>query len=197
MKRLIKFTPTNAADVQEKLWEPEIGSTTISFASHSVAKYDKVAIGNAETSTPLSSCKIPFVTYDIEGTFKQAVDLGETVVKEPAKILEARGRLLPWLKSIFRGGMHGGRAAYYEQRHQYAGDVRSPELQIAAHRVISTPAARADCGLVDPRCRNGPCGGARVGVVQALVYGNRHCAVQDSSVHPCTLPPYMLDIHGL
>ena len=46
-----------------------------------------------------------------------------------------------------------------------------------ARRLVSTPAARADCGVVNLRCANGTRGGAWVGVVQALAGRGERCGL--------------------
>lgn len=65
--------------------ELETGGTTLAFASYGVAEYNGVAITKPDVSTPPSAFEITFVIDDIEGTWKQALEAGAIVVKEPTQ----------------------------------------------------------------------------------------------------------------
>lgn len=65
--------------------ELETGGTTLAFASYGVAEYNGVAITKSDTSTPPPAFEITFVTDDIESAWKQAVEAGAIVVKEPTQ----------------------------------------------------------------------------------------------------------------
>ena len=62
--------------------ELDTGSTTLAFASYSVAEYNGIAVTKSHVSGESPAFELTFVTDDIEGAFKQAVDAGATVIKE-------------------------------------------------------------------------------------------------------------------
>lgn len=64
--------------------ELDTGATTLAFASYSVAEYNGITIAKSDVRDEAPAFELTFVTDDIEGTFKQAVDSGAVIVKEPA-----------------------------------------------------------------------------------------------------------------
>ena len=65
--------------------ELETGTTTLAFASYSVAEYNGIAIEKRNPEALPVPFEITFVTDDIESTWKRAVEAGAAVVKEPAQ----------------------------------------------------------------------------------------------------------------
>ncbi len=65
--------------------ELETGGTILAFASYSVAEYNGVAIEKRDTKGLPSPFEITFVADDIESSWKQAVEAGAEVVKEPTQ----------------------------------------------------------------------------------------------------------------
>lgn len=62
--------------------ELETGSTTLAFASYSVAEFNGITIGSNSVDTPPPPFEITFVCDDIENAWKQAVEAGSVMVKE-------------------------------------------------------------------------------------------------------------------
>lgn len=65
--------------------ELETGGTTLAFASYSIAEYNGVAIEKRDGKALPAPFEITFVADDIESAWKQAVESGAEVVKEPAQ----------------------------------------------------------------------------------------------------------------
>lgn len=65
--------------------ELETGGTTLAFASYTVAEYNGISIEKRDAKSMFSPFEITFVTDDIESAWKQAVEAGAMVVKEPAQ----------------------------------------------------------------------------------------------------------------
>jgi lactoylglutathione lyase len=65
--------------------ELETGGTTLAFAAYSVAEYNGITIGKQGQDALPAPFEITFVTDDIESAWKQAVDAGAVVVKEPTQ----------------------------------------------------------------------------------------------------------------
>jgi len=63
--------------------ELDTGSTTLAFASYSVAEYNGIEVSKVNTENDTPAFELAFVTDDIEKSFKQAIDAGATMVKEP------------------------------------------------------------------------------------------------------------------
>ena len=71
---------------QEKDYgELETGGTTLAFASYSIAEYNGIALEKRKPEALPSPFEITFVADDIESAWKQAVEAGAEVVKEPAQ----------------------------------------------------------------------------------------------------------------
>ena len=89
----------SAFDFTQKFITPEkdyaeldTGSTTLAFASYAVAEYNGVIIEKSNVYKNAPAFELTFVTDNITSTFKQAVDAGATIVKEPA--------LKPWAQVV-------------------------------------------------------------------------------------------------
>ncbi len=65
--------------------ELETGGTTLAFASYTVAEYNGIALEKVKPETAPLPFEITFVADDIESAWKQAVEAGAVVVKEPAQ----------------------------------------------------------------------------------------------------------------
>lgn len=65
--------------------ELETGGTTLAFASYTVAEYNGIAIEKRKPEALPSPFEITFVTDDIESAWKQAVEAGAEIVKEPTQ----------------------------------------------------------------------------------------------------------------
>lgn len=65
--------------------ELETGGTTLAFAAYSVAEYNGITTGGQGQDALPAPFEITFVTDDIESAWKQAVDAGAVVVKEPTQ----------------------------------------------------------------------------------------------------------------
>lgn len=65
--------------------ELETGDTTLAFASHTVAKYNGIALEKRKPEALPSPFEITFVADDIESAWKQAVEAGAEIVKEPTQ----------------------------------------------------------------------------------------------------------------
>ncbi|MFZ2593446.1 MAG: VOC family protein [Minisyncoccia bacterium] len=66
--------------------ELETGGTTLAFALYSVAEFNGIAIEKRKPEASPSPFEITFVSDDIESAWKQAVEAGAEIVKEPAQI---------------------------------------------------------------------------------------------------------------
>lgn len=82
----------NAFGFTQKLMTPEkdyaeleTGTTTLAFASYSVADYNGVLIATSDASTPPPAFELTLVADDIESTWKQALEAGAVIAKEPAQ----------------------------------------------------------------------------------------------------------------
>lgn len=64
--------------------ELESGGTTLAFASYSVAEYNGISI-EKPNSKNLLPFEITFVVDDIESAWKQAVEAGAEIIKEPTQ----------------------------------------------------------------------------------------------------------------
>ncbi len=78
--------------------ELETGGTTLAFASYSVAEYNGISIAKSDKSTTPPAFEITFVTDDINSTFKQAVEAGAIVVKEPVQ--KPWGQIVGYVRDI-------------------------------------------------------------------------------------------------
>ncbi len=78
--------------------ELETGGTTLAFASYSVAEYNGIAINKSDKSNLPPAFEITFVTDDIDTSFKQAVDAGAIVVKEPTS--KPWGQIVGYVRDI-------------------------------------------------------------------------------------------------
>jgi lactoylglutathione lyase len=58
---------------------------TLAFASYTVAEYNGISIEKRKPEALPSPFEITFVSDDIESAWKQAVEAGAIVVKEPAQ----------------------------------------------------------------------------------------------------------------
>jgi uncharacterized glyoxalase superfamily protein PhnB len=78
--------------------ELETGGTTLAFADYSIAEYNGIAITKSDTSTLPPAFEITFVTDDIDSSFKQAIEAGAIVVKEPAS--KPWGQIVGYIRDI-------------------------------------------------------------------------------------------------
>jgi uncharacterized glyoxalase superfamily protein PhnB len=78
--------------------ELETGGTTLAFAAYSVAEFNGITIGKASTDTPPHPFEITFVCDDVESVWKQAVEAGAVVVKEPAQ--KPWGQIVGYLRDM-------------------------------------------------------------------------------------------------
>ncbi len=84
---------------QEKDYgELETGGTTLAFASYSVAEFNGIAIEKRKPEASPSPFEITFVTDDIESAWKQAVEAGAEIVKEPTQ--KPWGQTVGYLRDI-------------------------------------------------------------------------------------------------
>jgi lactoylglutathione lyase len=65
--------------------ELETGSTTLAFASYSMAEYNGILLEKRDSKAVPTPFEITFIVEDIESAWKQAVEAGAVVVKEPAQ----------------------------------------------------------------------------------------------------------------
>jgi lactoylglutathione lyase len=65
--------------------ELETGRTTLAFASYGIAKFNGVTVGTSHTDTPPPPFELTFVCDDIQSAWKQAVEAGAIVIKEPTQ----------------------------------------------------------------------------------------------------------------
>jgi len=72
--------------------ELETGGTTLAFASYTVAEYNGIAIEKRKPEALPSPFEITFVAEDIESAWKQAVEAGAEIVKEPTQ--------KPWSQTV-------------------------------------------------------------------------------------------------
>lgn len=78
--------------------ELETCGTTIAFASYTVAEYNGIAIEKRNPEALPSPFEITFVADDIESAWKQAVEAGAEIVKEPAQ--KPWGQTVGYLRDI-------------------------------------------------------------------------------------------------
>ncbi len=78
--------------------ELETGGTTLAFASYSVAEYNGIAIERRYSQELPSPFEITFVADDIESVWKQAVEAGAEIVKEPAQ--KPWGQTVGYLRDV-------------------------------------------------------------------------------------------------
>lgn len=78
--------------------ELETGGTTLAFADYSIAEYNGIAITKSDASTTPPAFEITFVTDDIDSTFKQAIEAGAIVVKEPTS--KPWGQIVGYVRDI-------------------------------------------------------------------------------------------------
>jgi uncharacterized glyoxalase superfamily protein PhnB len=78
--------------------ELETGGTTLAFASYSVAEYNGIDISKSDLSIIPPAFEITFVTDDIDTAFKQAIEAGAMVVKEPAQ--KPWGQIVGYVRDI-------------------------------------------------------------------------------------------------
>lgn len=74
------------------------GGTRLAFASHSVAEFNGIAIERRDLKALPSPFEITFVAGDIESAWKQAVEAGAEIVKEPAQ--KPWGQTVGYLRDI-------------------------------------------------------------------------------------------------
>jgi lactoylglutathione lyase len=75
-----------------------MGVFSLAFAANSIAEYNGISIEKREGESLPSPFEITFVTDDIEGAWKQAVEAGAIVVKEPAQ--KPWGQIVGYLRDI-------------------------------------------------------------------------------------------------
>lgn len=78
--------------------ELETGGTTLAFASYSIAKYNDISIEKRDSKTLPSPFEITFVADDIESAWKQAVEAGAEIIKEPTQ--KPWGQTVGYLRDI-------------------------------------------------------------------------------------------------
>ena len=78
--------------------ELETGGTTLAFADYSIAEYNGIDISKSDKSTTPPAFETTFVTDDIDSTFKQAVEAGAIVVKEPTS--KPWGQIVGYVRDI-------------------------------------------------------------------------------------------------
>ena len=78
--------------------ELETGGTTLAFASHTVAEYNGIAIEKRKPEALPSPFEITFVADDLESAWKQAIDAGAEIVKEPTQ--KPWGQTVGYLRDI-------------------------------------------------------------------------------------------------
>jgi uncharacterized glyoxalase superfamily protein PhnB len=78
--------------------ELETGGTTLAFAAYSVAEYNGITIAKSDKSITPPAFEITFVTDDIDTAFKQAIEAGAIVVKEPAS--KPWGQIVGYVRDI-------------------------------------------------------------------------------------------------
>lgn len=78
--------------------ELETGGTTLAFASYTVAEYNGIAIEKRKPEALPSPFEITFVAEDIESAWKQAVEAGAEIVKEPTQ--KPWGQTVGYLRDI-------------------------------------------------------------------------------------------------
>ncbi len=78
--------------------ELDTGGTTLAFASHTVAEYNGIALEKRDSEALPPPFEITFVTDDIQSTWKEAVDAGAIVVKEPTE--KPWGQTVGYLRDI-------------------------------------------------------------------------------------------------
>lgn len=78
--------------------ELETGGTTLAFASYSVAEFNGITIEKRKPEASPSPFEITFVTDDIESAWKQAVEAGAEIVKEPTQ--KPWGQTVGYLRDI-------------------------------------------------------------------------------------------------
>lgn len=78
--------------------ELETGGTTLAFASYAVAEYNGIALEKRKLEALPSPFEITFVADDIESAWKQAVEAGAEIVKEPAQ--KPWGQTVGYLRDI-------------------------------------------------------------------------------------------------
>ena len=78
--------------------ELETGGTTLALASYTVAEYNGIAIEKRKPEALPSPFEITFVADDIESAWKQAVEAGAEIVKEP--IQKPWGQTVGYIRDI-------------------------------------------------------------------------------------------------
>jgi uncharacterized glyoxalase superfamily protein PhnB len=78
--------------------ELETGGTTLAFADYSIAEYNGIAITKSDKSITPPAFEITFVTDDIDTSFKQAVEAGAIVVREPTQ--KPWGQIVGYVRDI-------------------------------------------------------------------------------------------------
>lgn len=78
--------------------ELETGGTTLAFASYTVAEYNGIALEKRKSEALPSPFEITFVADDIESAWKQAVEAGAEIVKEPTQ--KPWGQTVGYLRDI-------------------------------------------------------------------------------------------------
>lgn len=78
--------------------ELDTGGTILAFASYSVAEYNGIAIEKRRPEALPSPFEITFVADDIESAWKQAVEAGAEIVKDPAQ--KPWGQTVGYLRDI-------------------------------------------------------------------------------------------------
>ena len=78
--------------------ELETGGTTLAFASYAVAEYNGIALEKSRPEASASPFEIAFVVDDIGSAWKQAVEAGAQVIKEPAQ--KSWGQTVGYLRDM-------------------------------------------------------------------------------------------------
>ena len=74
------------------------GDTPLAFASYSIAEYNGIAIEKLNPKNSPPPFEIAFVCDDIESSWKQAVEAGAVVVKEPVQ--KPWGQMVGYLRDV-------------------------------------------------------------------------------------------------
>lgn len=78
--------------------ELETGGTTLAFASYSIAEYNGINIEKPTAKSAHMPFEITFVADDLESAWKQAIEAGAEIVKEPAQ--KPWGQTIGYLRDI-------------------------------------------------------------------------------------------------
>ncbi len=78
--------------------ELDTGGTTLAFASYSIAEYNGIALQKQNSTALPPPFEITFVADDIDAAWKQAVEAGAVVVKEPVQ--KPWGQMVGYLRDV-------------------------------------------------------------------------------------------------